>query len=278
MRDLSFKDFLSKYQKVPFEEYPNRVLETVPAPKVSVVISTYNHAGFIRECLDGALMQETDFPFEILIGEDQSNDGTREICIEYARRFPEKIRLFLHRRENNILVDGQPTGNFQLTTSLFISRAPYIAFCEGDDYWTDPSKLQKQFDLLESQPAFSVTYHSASIIDATGRQISADMSPEWMRANVSALELRCNRRPLTLTSFFRNVFDTIPEEFIRILNADSFLFSFLGIKGAGYFHQDIANAAYRKHSGGIWSTKSPAEQIKYTTKDLLGRYSNIIVE
>ena len=266
MRDLSFKEFLSKYQKVPFEEYPNRVLEAMPTPKVSVVISTYNHAGFIRECLDGVLMQETDFPFEILIGEDESNDGTREICIEYARHFPEKIRLFLHRRENNILIDGQPTGNFQVTTSILGGRAPYIAFCEGDDYWTDPQKLKKQHDLLEQNPKFVMSSHQATIVDEKGRRKSDGKLPEALRKTRSGYDLRCGAWVLTLTSFYRNIFETIPEEFLGVINGDTFLFSVLGKKGGSYFHDDISNAVYRQHSGGIWSSKSLQAQLMFQLK------------
>ena len=75
----------------------NKAINAV-SPIVSVCVSTYQHVDFIRECLDGILMQVTDFPFEIVVGEDESTDGTRDICIDYARRFPDKIRLFLRER------------------------------------------------------------------------------------------------------------------------------------------------------------------------------------
>ena len=75
------------------------------SPIVSVCIATYQHAGFIKDCLEGALMQKTDFDFEIIIGEDESNDGTRQICVEYAEKYPDKIRLFLRNRETSQLYD-----------------------------------------------------------------------------------------------------------------------------------------------------------------------------
>ena len=100
---MNFEEFRNKYQKVPVDEYPNTVLKDIPKPMVSCRVSTYMHAPYIKQCLDGVLMQKTEFPFEIVIGEDESNDGTREICIEYAQKYPDKIRLFLHSRENNIL-------------------------------------------------------------------------------------------------------------------------------------------------------------------------------
>lgn len=104
------------------------------SPKVSVVIITYNHADFIADAIEGALMQETDFPYEIIIGEDESEDGTREICIDYAERYPERIRLFLRSREDVIYINGRPTGRFNSVESLKAARGEYIAACEGDDY------------------------------------------------------------------------------------------------------------------------------------------------
>ncbi len=97
-------------------------------------------------------MQKTNFQFEILLGEDASTDGTREICIEYAKKYPNKIKLFLHSRENNIKINGQQTGRFNFLYNLSSACGKYIALCEGDDYWTDPLKLQKQVDFLEANP------------------------------------------------------------------------------------------------------------------------------
>ena len=98
---MSFKEFKNKYQKEPVDHYPTNVLEE---PLVSVCVQTYQHADYIEDCLEGILKQKTDFPIEILLGEDASSDGTREICIEYANKYPDKIRLFLHNRENNISI------------------------------------------------------------------------------------------------------------------------------------------------------------------------------
>src|SRR5690606_25596514 len=109
---------------------------------------------YIRECLDSILMQKTDFPFEILLGEDASTDGTREISIEYADKYPDKIRLFLHHRENNIEILGTPTGRFNSLYNLFSARGTFIALCEGDDFWTDEKKLQKQYEFMVTNPDY----------------------------------------------------------------------------------------------------------------------------
>ena len=155
---MNFEEFRNKYQKVPVDEYPNTVLKDIPKPMVSCRVSTYMHAPYIKQCLDGVLMQKTEFPFEIVIGEDESNDGTREICSEYAQKYPDKIRLFLHSRENNIHINNAPSARFQGTYTTFLLRGKYQAICEGDDYWTDPYKLQKQVDFLEENPDYGLVH------------------------------------------------------------------------------------------------------------------------
>lgn len=123
-------------------------------PLVSVCIVTFQHVNYIRDCLDGVLMQKTNFDFEILLGEDSSTDGTKEICEEYAHKYPEKIKLFLHKRESNIIINGNPTGRFNFINNLQNAQGKYIALCEGDDYWADPFKIQKQVDFLEINPDY----------------------------------------------------------------------------------------------------------------------------
>ena len=147
--------------KVKVINYKNTVVEN---PLVSVSVVTYNHEKYISECLDGILMQKTDFPFEILLGEDESTDGTRDICIEYAKQYPDKIKLYLHSRDNNIKINGIPTGRFNFLYNLTHAKGKYIALCEGDDYWTDPLKLQKQVDFLEGNPDFAICFHNALVL------------------------------------------------------------------------------------------------------------------
>jgi len=153
--------FLNKYQKVPVQEYPNT---TPNKPFVSVKVLTYNHEKYIAQCLDGILQQQTTFNFEILVGEDCSSDRTRDICIQYAKDNPNKIRLFLHSRDNNILIEKSPTWYFNAIFSTIKSRGKYIAICEGDDYWTDPFKLQKQVNFLENNLNYSACAHLSDVI------------------------------------------------------------------------------------------------------------------
>lgn len=161
--ELSFERFVELYQKVRVQEYPNRVLQEVEKPTFSIRVITYQHAKYIRECLESILMQEVNRPFEIIIGEDQSTDGTREICIEYAEKYPEKIRLFLNDRKNNIMISGRPTGIFNVSYANFMCRGEYTLTCEGDDYWTDPKKIQKQYELMQKYPECHISFHPTMI-------------------------------------------------------------------------------------------------------------------
>ena len=123
---------------------------TTMTPVVSVCMITYNQASYIRQAIEGVLMQQTDFPFEIIISDDCSLDGTREICRKYRDMHPEKIRLILPEKNLGIC------RNFYNT--LYGAESKYISFCEGDDYWVDSLKLQKQFAYLESHPAVGCVY------------------------------------------------------------------------------------------------------------------------
>jgi len=138
------------------------------SPLVSVCIPTYQHVSFIAECLDGVLSQATSFPFEILVGEDQSTDGAREFCIDYANKFPDKIRLFLNDREDVIFIDGRPTGRANTLKLFSEARGEFIALCEGDDYWTDKTKLEQQVAIFRKNPECSLVFHNAIVLREGG--------------------------------------------------------------------------------------------------------------
>jgi len=123
--------------------------------KISVCIITYNQEPFIRKCLDGVISQKLNFEYEVIIGEDCSTDKTLDICKEYQLKYPNIITL-LPSNENHGMV-----RNWLRTISE--CNGKYVAVCEGDDYWTDPNKLQTQFDIMETNNEFSFTFHSVSV-------------------------------------------------------------------------------------------------------------------
>jgi glycosyltransferase involved in cell wall biosynthesis len=119
---------------------------------VNICMITYNHVDYITESIESILKQVTDFSIQFIIGEDKSTDGTREICIEYAEKFPNKIKLITTAENVGM------ANNFLRTYQACTGK--YIAFCEGDDYWTDPYKLQKQVDFLEANASYSACFHN----------------------------------------------------------------------------------------------------------------------
>ncbi len=115
--------------------------EICQTPVVSVICLTYNHAPYIKECLDGFLMQKTDFTFEVIIHDDASTDGTTDIIREYAAKYPDIIKPII-QAENQY--SKHHDFNKILQVCIDRSKGKYIAMCEGDDYWTDSLKFHKQ--------------------------------------------------------------------------------------------------------------------------------------
>jgi glycosyltransferase involved in cell wall biosynthesis len=135
-------------------------------PLVSVNMITYNHAPYIAQAIEGVLQQKTNFPFELVIGEDCSTDGTREIVFEYQKKYPDIIRVITS--DQNV---GAKKNGYRLRKAC---RGKYIAFCEGDDYWHHPGKLQKQADYLESHPECGLVYSSYDVYDVRSKRRTND--------------------------------------------------------------------------------------------------------
>jgi len=134
------------------------------SPLVSICCITYNHVSYIMEAIDSFLMQETTFPFEILIHDDASTDGTTDIIIDYANKYPDIIRTII-QTENQYSKGGLINPRFVFPKA----RGKYIALCEGDDYWTDKTKLQKQVNFLENNPDYVITYTDSQPFDKSGK-------------------------------------------------------------------------------------------------------------
>lgn len=130
---------------------------------VSVTLLTYFHAKYIRDCLDGIVRQQTDFRFEVIVGDDCSEDGTQDILKEYAEKYPDIFKLVL--RPKNI---GATHNLYDL---LMRAKGKYIAGLEGDDYWTDVHKLQKQVEFLEQHPEYIGCSHEVDVVDEHGKEI-----------------------------------------------------------------------------------------------------------
>ena len=132
---------------------------------VSVVFITYNHEKYVRKALLSVLQQETDFSFEVIVGEDCSTDNTRLILQEIKEQYPDQVKLLF--REKNL---GRPTLNVYQTSME--CKGKYVAYLEGDDYWTDPKKLQKQVDFLETHPEYIAVTHTCKLVDEEDHDIT----------------------------------------------------------------------------------------------------------
>ena len=127
---------------------------------VSIRCITYNHEPYIRQCLEGFVMQKTNFRFEAIVHDDASTDGTADIIREYAEKYPDIIKPIFERENQYSKHDGSIRRIMDKACT-----GKYIALCEGDDYWTDPQKLQIQVDFMESHPEYSMCWHDAAILN-----------------------------------------------------------------------------------------------------------------
>ena len=216
--------------------------------KVSVVMVTHNHEKYIAKAIEGILMQNCDFEVELIIGDDCSPDGIAEIVKKYIDTHPNGHWINYTRHE----INKGMMPNFIWT--LEHSKGKYIALCDGDDYWTDPYKLQKQVDFLEANPDVSIICHDAIVVDSEGKKIedSAYTYPNH-KSDFSSDELmKCTGNVLTLTMCFRNVLSEIPKEMKKAFFGDTFLTSLLGQYGGSKFLPEKM-AAYRQSGTGVYS-------------------------
>lgn len=219
--------------------------ELIEDPLVSVRVITYNHGKFIRECLEGIFMQKTNFPFEVIIGEDCSKDNTKIICEEFKARYPKEI---------NLLSSNKNLGAAQNAKKIrAVTRGNYIALCEGDDYWVDPLKLQKQVDFLEANPDYVLCFHRINIVSEDGTLMAQRKSSDEIVLYTWRDLFHISIPPLSVV--FRNCIKEYPSESFSVLNGDKFLFGMLSTYGAAA-ELGFVGGCYRKHRGGAFSAKN----------------------
>ena len=241
---------------------------TTTEPLVTVCCMSYNHADFIREAIDSFLMQETSFPFEILVHDDASTDGSEKIVLEYVEKYPGIIRV-VTQTKNQYSKSGLMLFNFLFSKI----NAKYIALCEGDDYWTDRTKLQKQVQFLEDHPEYVITYTNSQPFNEKGL-LNIDFG--GAKRDVSADELKKGIPMYTLTTCFRNVIREIPMDLLSAKLGDIIIWSLLGSYGKGKYLADILPAAYRVHKEGVFSMQSEQQKIRMAliTSNALFAYYN----
>ncbi len=219
-------------------------------PLLSVCLLTYNQAPYVKEALDSIVTQETDFAWELFIADDASTDGTREILLEYKKKFPELIKLILQKANKG------PEANW-----LDLMEAPktrYVLYAEGDDYFTDPHKLQKQVDFLKAHPDCSICFHPVKVVyqdDPRRNEIFPTPEQRFNKKTLSLKDLLQNNFIQTNSAMYRwryakgNIKDGYPwgitpgDWYLHILHAEQGKIGFI----------DEPMAVYRKHSAGLWA-------------------------
>ena len=234
--------------------------------KITVCIITYNHEKFLRQCLDGAINQELDenWDYEIIIGEDHSTDNTLQICREYKEKYRDLITL-LERPKNLGLI-----GNW--INTLGACNGDYIALCEGDDYWSDSKKLQKQVNFMEEHPSFSMCATKTQRVNErgekgenTGKKYGEITHEEVLRQNQFG----------TCTVMLRSKFLKVPffENIDGFFGADWPLWCYMLSKGPGYNLKDLT-ATYHVHEGGATSGRNKAKTLQNKLEDRMLMINN----
>lgn len=219
---------------------------------VSACIITYNQRDYIRQCLEGAVSQKVNFKYEIIIGDDCSTDGTSAICEEFALLYPNLIKILPKTKNLGM------TGNWMHTIQN--CNGKYIALCEGDDYWTDITKLQQQVDFLEANPEYVLSFHQIKIQKADGTILEDFITtvPE-SHENIEDLA-KLGNYIHTPSVVFRNVKPVFPAEFQLSPIADYFLYMILAQHGkVKYIKKEMA--VYR-HGVGIFSGEAAIKMAK----------------
>jgi glycosyltransferase involved in cell wall biosynthesis len=238
-------------------------------PKVSVCLITYAHAKYLETCLQNILNQEVNFDYEIIIGEDCSPDQTAQIVEKYAVQFPEKIKAFI--RPQNV------GAKINFLHCFFECKGEYIVHIEGDDYWTDPKKLQTQVDFLDANPNASACFHNAEIIFEDGSGFAPELinkldQKKWIKS-ADFLGKKETWFMATASVMMRSKYvQTLPEWFLKSKSGDIPLYVILAEQGPiGYI--DRIMSVYRKNEGGMSYTDS--EQSEVFLNNRIFMYSKI---
>jgi glycosyltransferase involved in cell wall biosynthesis len=215
----------------------SNIINSTQKPMVSVIMITYGHENYIEEAINGVLMQEGDFDLEVIIANDNSPDKTSEVIKKIMSNHPKSQLIKYFRNKMNLGI----IGNFLHAMSQ--GTGNYLALCEGDDFWIDPLKLQKQLSFLESNKEYVLTGHHRIIVDENSKVIND--------SNVESADYH------TQCLFFRNILqhNFLSYDARKIVNGDTFLLLYL--ENFGRFKLlDFNGSAYRQSNSGVWALKS----------------------
>jgi len=235
------------------------VSDSRQAPKVSIVTLSYNQERYIREALDSVLMQECDFKFECIVGDDRSSDSTPEILREYQARHPDRIHPVI--REENL----GPRRN--LADILSRCTGQYVAILDGDDYWTSPHKLQTQVAFMDAHPDCALSFHDVRAITEDGQPYDLEIcTPRPERTEIEDL-LKENYISTCTVMYRWGLVEKLPEWWDKTWVSDYSLHVLHAAHGwIGYIDEEMA--AYRIHGDGLWSGQRAADRMDEFVKTL----------
>ena len=212
-------------------------------PLVSIFSLAYNHEAFIEKAIESWLMQRTNFRFEAVIGEDNSTDRTREIVFAYAEKYPDIIRVVTSDSNVGMRANSQRTRD--------ACKGKYLAFCEGDDYWTDPTKLQQQVDFLEANPDFSICFHDAIVLWDDKSKIPDYFVPKNQKEVSTTEDVIENWFIPTASMILRKDYiEELPDWMKHVYNGDWAIQLILSTKGKIKYIDELMSV-YRKNEGGM---------------------------
>lgn len=242
--------------------------------KVCVLVATFNHSKFIGRCLDSILGQKFDGDVGVIILDDCSHDNTMELVqnILGTRVLPSNFSVHYVLRSANQYSLGRLQDSY--SDALNSIKSQFVAICDGDDAWTDPRKLQIQYDFLLANPEYSACGHDSSIVDDCGQLISVSKLSESMKRDFERIELQCcDCWILSNTNFFRGNIE-FPLVVGEIPNGDNWIWSVLGMHGKFKYLPNVKPSIYTSHQGGVWSQKKPLNKLLMQAETYLriGRY------
>ena len=224
---------------------------------VSILCITYNQKEYLKSALDGCVHQETDFAFEIIVHDDASTDGTTEIIKEYAEKYPALIRS-LYEEENQY-----SKGNSIAKIMFPEIRGRYVAFCEGDDYWCDVHKLQKQVNIMREHPSAVACVHNAWVLDClTGKKTKFSIKEGDGVLSTEDIIQWGNRGYATASLLIKREYFFIPTEFQMTHVGDYPRAVYMALQGEIYYLKDCMSV-YRFNASGSWSVKMTNDFITY---------------
>lgn len=235
--------------KSPAEGRNGHFAQQSGEPVVSAIIIAYNHERYIGCALDSVLMQETSFPYEIIISEDCSTDSTLDVIKDYMARYPDRIRLI--RSEVNL------HNNDVATRALRMARGRYVTVLDGDDYWVSANKLQAQFDFMEAHPDSAITYHDVARVTEAGEVIRV-MKGMDRRATIDDL-IQSNFVATCSCMTRLSVFSEVPD-WVRDLPAGDWPFNLLAARHGFVDYIEGLVANYRIHGASVWAARPLPEQ------------------